>query len=268
MENDKDRHVEYVINATCEDYRYFELFGIEEGLQRLEAVGKNIVPIICANTGNNICILFSEAIQRALSLKKVIDQYNYDLLVPYPVSWITVSRLTTPMTFTVISKPIGNCGIIFERDSVHCDNFEGFTMFEVDDVFMCLEKRTFEINKIDDNRIIIREPIVLVLSFPSRKDQLDYPITGYVVRNDKTIELFCERLDATIIVNALKSTACSYRVLRKTEVLLSTNDDGSSSRVSTLSFNSETNSINKFAKPYCDLLDESLLQSLVRAKTN
>lgn len=246
---------EYKIDLWFEPQKYLDLFGVEEGLERFEAVKKNLTPLLNADTTSNICIFLWEAMERALRLKKKIDEQNLDLLIPYPVEWIVIHKSNA---FIGImhppQKPIGNCGILLEGPVDNKSRIDDYTMYDVDDGFVCIEQRFFEVKKIHGNRLVIKEPILLRLNFSSKEDQIAQKMMGHYVRNRKSIDLFCEKLDAELIISASK--VVSYQVTRLAEVLLIFDGEGNLHYPKRPCIESEANVIDPYSAAYCDSLDK------------
>lgn len=239
------------------------LFGAKEGITRLEAVHQHVQSILCNETSGSIYLLLSQAIQEALSLKKILDEYNGTLLVPVSFSWIDVHPFSKDGTNELYSKPIGNCGIVIcTQEPLDC-RFEGFEFFQIEDGRFCLERRIFSVEKISAEFSLLTEPIILRLEFTSNEAQLQYVVpenTSFFTRFEKQIELYYDRLDCTIILHALKQGARAYTVFREAEVLVSNKNGETANRFILPEANRvPANTIEKCCLPYCDLLDEEEL---------
>lgn len=252
---------EYYVDTLIETSHYFSVFRARDAIERVTCISQNIKSITSVDTGSNYYLLASEAVERAISLKKVLDEYNDSLLVPICFSWIVVAPCgcDDKIWNGVHEKPQGNCGILIHPEIEWSRDLEGFTFSRLESGVLCLEQRFFSVEKISEEVTIITEPIVLTLIFESKeaRDNFRIPAQAMSFSNlENELELYCERLDCSLIKRAISEGAIEYSVCRKQEVTLF-HREMTARRIGRFDGNTaRSNTIPKCCLPYCDLLEE------------
>lgn len=252
---------EYRVDVLLEGLSYFDLFSARDAIEKVGSISQNIRSIISSDTGSNLYLLASEAIERALSLKKTLDDYNESLLVPVCFSWITVAPngSAADVWEGAHKKPYGNCGILLHPDVEWSRELEGFTSLRLERGALCLERRLFSVEKEGDDITLITEPLVLALTFASKAQKESFVISPTIQsfsEEDTALELYLERLDCSLIKRAFSLGAVEYALWREQEIVLFGKKKSSRKTCRRSPYAFQPSRIPKSCLSYCDLLEE------------
>lgn len=253
---------QYCINVLYDTDPYYRLFGAREGWERLAIAIQNIYSMLCADTGSSIYLLATEAVERAVNLKKVLDEYNESLLVPIPFSWITVHRVgddVLKFRCYLHNKPRGNCGIVICPGVDAQREFAGFNSFALQEGLFCLEQRCFSLEELEERRTLISEPLILYLEFTSKEKQEAFQVfehIPFVLRHENKLQLYVERLDCTLVVQAFTQGARSYYIWRERESVIYPDSIPSHKEM-------KPNYIPKCCLPYCNSHEQLLALNIL-----